>query len=131
MRFLVRGDIIFRRMVLKDAAELVHFRELHLLPRTIFSIGAICFVGSFFLKLFILGFFGVGIVFVGLTLNFAIGVLKGTDISIARRTFSVAWMMLVQFILCCGIAYKLLWLAFFFYRNGEMPPYLQPLAHLH
>jgi hypothetical protein len=118
-------------MVLKDAAELVHFRELHLLPRTIFSIGAICFVGSFFLKIFILGFTGIGIIFAALTLNFAIGVLKGTDISITRKTFSVAWMMLAQFVLCYAIAYKLLFLAYYFYRNGEMPLYLQPLSHPH
>lgn len=62
-------------MSLKDAAELVHFKELHFLPRVIFSIGAVCFIGSFFLKMFILGFIGVAVIFVGCTLNFLINTL--------------------------------------------------------
>jgi hypothetical protein len=114
-------------MSLKDAAELVHFRELHLLPRTIFSIGAVCFVGSFFLRDFLIGFLGVGIIFVALTLNFGINFLTGTDISITRKSFAVAWMMLFQFLLCFFVTYKLLFLIYYFYRHGEMPPFLRPL----
>lgn len=115
-------------MSLKDVAELIHFRELHLLPRTIFSIGAICFVGAFFIKVFLVGFLGVGLIFVALTLNFAIGVLLRTDIYLAKKTFAIPWMMLGQFILCSVITYKLLVLVYYFYRHGEMPPYLQPLS---
>ena len=72
-------------MNLKDAAQIVHFRELHFLPRVIFSIGAICFIGAFFLKLFILGLFGVGIIFIGSTLNLGIGVWMSADISLKRK----------------------------------------------
>ncbi|MGB2639843.1 MAG: hypothetical protein WA857_06650 [Candidatus Acidiferrum sp.] len=114
-------------MSLKDVAELIHFRELHLLPRTVFSIGAVCFIGSFFIRAFLVGFLGVGLIFVALTLNFAIQVLLQTDIYLAKKTFAIPWMMLAQFILCSAITYKLLVLIFYFYRHGEMPPYLQPL----
>jgi hypothetical protein len=114
-------------MVLKDAAELVHFRELHLLPRTIFSVGAVCFIGSFFLKLFLLGLFGVGIVFAALGLNFLIGVIQGTHISISDRAFNVPWMMGAQFIISSWLAYHLLAVAHYYYFHGTMPPYLQPI----
>ncbi|MGH9712193.1 MAG: hypothetical protein ACRD5M_02720 [Candidatus Acidiferrales bacterium] len=118
-------------MGLKDAAELIHFRELHLLPRTIFAIGAICFLGAFFLKQFLIGFLGVGIIFIALTLNFVIGVVRGTDISITRKTFQLAWMQFFQLLLCAAVTYKLLVLIYYFYRHGEMPPDLQPLANPH
>jgi hypothetical protein len=115
-------------MDLKDAAQLVHFDELHFLPRVMFSIGAICFIGSFFLKLFILGFFGVGIIFVGCTLNLGIGVLKSIDISLGRNTFrNINWMLVWQFVLSFAITVALLTLVYHYYRYGEMPPYLQPL----
>jgi hypothetical protein len=118
-------------MVLKDAAELVHFRELHLLPRTIFSIGAVCFIGSFFLKLFLLGFFGVGIVFAALALNFLIGVIQMTHISITARIFNVPLMIGAQLIICSWLAYHLLAVAHYYYFHGSMPPYLQPLSCQH
>ncbi|MGB2622524.1 MAG: hypothetical protein WAN25_09280, partial [Candidatus Acidiferrum sp.] len=78
-------------MSLKDVAELIHFRELHLLPRTVFSIGAVCFIGSFFIRAFLVGFLGVGLIFVALTLNFAIQVLLQTDIYLAKKTFAIPW----------------------------------------
>jgi hypothetical protein len=118
-------------MGFQDAATLVHFRELHLLPRVIFSIGAICFVGSLFVKVFILGLFGVGVIFVGCTLNFAIGVLMSIDVSLKNKSFSFAWMLFGQFILSSAITYGLLVLAYYYYRHGEMPPYFQPLPRPH
>jgi len=118
-------------MSLKDAAELVHFRELHLLPRTIFSIGAICFLGAFFLKTFLLGFFGVGVIFIGLTLNFALNFLVQTDISISAKRFKVAWTILFQLIICGVISYWFLGVFWYYYRYGEMPPYLHSLPPPH
>jgi|SRR5216684_3516807 len=118
-------------MSLKDAAELVHFRELHLLPRTIFSIGATCFIGAFFVKQFLVGFLGVGLIFLALTLNFAIGVALGFDIFIAKKVFHIPYMMLFQFLLCSWLTYKLFTLIFYFYRHGQMPPWLQPLPPSH
>jgi hypothetical protein len=111
---------------LKDVAELVHFRELHLLPRTIFSIGAVCFIGAFFIKVFLVGFLGVGLIFVALTLNFAISVLLQTDVYLAKKTFTIPWTPLLQFVLCSVVTYELLVLVYYFYRHGEMPPYLKP-----
>jgi hypothetical protein len=118
-------------MSIRDVAELVHFRELHLLPRTIFSIGVVCFLGAFFLKSFLLGFFGVGVIFIGLTLNFAINFLMQTDISISAKIFKVAWVMLFQLMLSALISYWLIGVIWFYYRYGEMPPYLHSLPPPH
>ena len=118
-------------MSIKDVSELVHFRELHLLPRTIFAIGAVCFVGAFFLKFFLLGFLGVGIVFAALTLNFAINILVRLGDSIQTKQFFAPWMMIAQFLLCGFITYFLLTLFYHYYRQGQLPPYLQPLPHQH
>jgi hypothetical protein len=118
-------------MSIKDVSELVHFRELHLLPRTIFSIGAVCFVGAFFLKSFLLGFLGVGTVFVALTLNFAINILVRFGDSIQTKQFAAPWMMIAQFLLCLFITYFLLTLVYYYYRQGQLPPYLRPLPPPH
>lgn len=111
----------------KDFIPPVHFKELHLLPRVIFLIGAVCFIGAFFLKSFLIGFGGIVIVFAALTLNFATNFL--TRISFKERTFPVA--MLVQAIISFVIAYKLGMLLYYFYRQGEMPPFLQPISNTH
>jgi hypothetical protein len=47
----------------------VHFRELHLLPRVIFSVGAALFIGSFFVKSLILGLCGIALIFAGTLYN--------------------------------------------------------------
>ena len=114
-------------MSLKDAAELVHFRELHLFPRTIFSIGAVCFLGAFFVKQFLVGFLGVGLIFLALSLNFAIATVMGFDIFIARKVFHIPYLALCQFVLCSWITYELLSLVYYFYRHGHMPPWLQQI----
>lgn len=111
----------------KDAAQLVHFRELHFLPRVIFSIGTICFIASFFLKLFILGFFGVGIIFVGATFNLFINILMSIDWSPDKKQI-ISWMLLWQFVLSLGMTCVLLALAYHYYRYGKMPPYLEPVS---
>ena len=111
---------------MKDAADLVHFKELHFLPRVIFSIGVICFIGSFFLKLFILGFFGVAVIFVGCTLNFLINTWRSFDPSPAKWYEFLDWTAFLQFLLSLVIAWVLLYLAYYYNHYGHMPPFLEP-----
>ncbi len=84
-------------------------------------------VGSFFVKLFILGFFGVAVIFVACTMNLAINTSLGLDISFKRGTFNVPWMLLWQALLSLAITLVSLFLVYYYYRHGEMPSYLQPL----
>ena len=56
-------------MELSDVVEIVHFRELHLLPRTIFSIGVVLFIGSFFLKSLLMGAAGISVIFFAILYN--------------------------------------------------------------
>src|SRR6266849_1714132 len=112
-------------MEFKDAVALVHFRELHFLPRVIFSLGAIFLIGSFFVKSFILGLFGVGVIFAGSALNLfltAILVYKG-----ASSRWSVPWMLLFQFLIAFVLAFGILQVSYHFYRYGDMPTCLQPV----
>ena len=109
----------------------MHFRELHFLPRVIFSVGAVFLIGAFFVRLFILGLFGVAVIFVGCTLNLGITWWQNLDISFERGTFRIAGMLLWQALLSLAIAICLLSLTYHFYRYGELPPYLQPLPRPH
>jgi hypothetical protein len=111
----------------KDAGALVQFRELHFLPRVIFFIGAAFLLGAFFVKVFVLGFLGVGVMFTGAALNLVINTLSLSELSFRNRTFSVHWMFLLQAILAIALAVSTLSLTFYFYRHGEMPPCLRPL----
>ena len=58
-----------------DSGLLSHFRELHLLPRTIFAIGAALFTTSLFSKNCVVGFSGVGIVFFAVAWNMLINAI--------------------------------------------------------
>jgi hypothetical protein len=113
-------------MGLEDIAKLVHFRELNFLPRVIFSIGGILLIGSFFVKLFLLGFFGVGLIFAGSALNLVIETFLGFG-AYFRNKAGIPWALLWQAILALVLTFTTLCLLYYFYRHGEMPPCLQPL----
>jgi hypothetical protein len=114
-------------MDLEDIATLVHFRELHFLPRVIFSVGGILLIGSFFVKLFLLGFLGVGLIFAGSALNLVINTLQTFSRHFKDKTVGVPWALLWQAVLALVLTAATLYLLYHFYRHGEMPPFLQPL----
>jgi hypothetical protein len=115
-------------MELKDAVALVHFRELHLLPRVVFFIGAVFLVGAFFVKVFVLGFAGVGVMLAATTLNLIIDMLLCFGLYFAKKPeCGIPWALLLQSILALALTIATLVLTFYFYRHGEMPPCLRPL----
>jgi hypothetical protein len=115
-------------MDLEDIVTLVHFRELHFLPRVIFSVGGILLIGSFFVKLFLLCFLGVGLIFAGSALNLVINTLQTFDRHFSDKTVvGVPWALLWQAVLALVLTFATLCLVYYFYRHGEMPPCLQPL----
>jgi hypothetical protein len=115
-------------MDVKDVAALVHFRELHFLPRVIFFIGTACFIGSFFVKVIVLGLLGVTVMLSASALNLAINSMLGIYVSVRERKFDIPWMLLVQTALAVALSIVLLRLAHFYYVHGEMPPCLFPLG---
>jgi hypothetical protein len=58
-------------MALADFSPLTFFKELHLLPRVIFSLGAGLLIAAFFVSIqnLVLALFGGGLVFFGVALN--------------------------------------------------------------
>lgn len=105
-------------MDLKDAASLVHFRELHFLPRVIFAPGGIFLIGSFFVRNFILGLFGVGVILAACTLNLFLNVIRAYDLA---TPFKIPWALLFQFVIALALAYEILNVSYHLYHYGEMP----------
>ena len=112
----------------EDITSLVHFRELHFLPRVIFSVGAIVLIGSFFVKVFLLGFLGVGLIFAGSTLNLFINTPLGSGQHSKDNTVGLPWALLWQALLALALMVSTLCLLYYFYRHGEMPMFLRPLS---
>jgi hypothetical protein len=116
-------------MDLKEATELVHFRELHFLPRVIFSLGVVFLIGSFFVKSFVLGFFGVSVILCSATLNLFINSFW-MDPSEPHKT-RLSLTVFSQFLLSLAITVGVIYLNYHYYRYGQMPPPFQPLSNTH
>src|SRR5450432_3442612 len=108
-------------MELKDLVAAVHFRELHLLPRVVFFIGTVFLIGSFFVKVYLFGFAGVGVMLAATTLNLAIDMLLCLALYF-KNEHVFPWALLLQSILALALSVATLILTFYFYRHGEMPP---------
>jgi hypothetical protein len=121
----MREDIMRGIMDIRDATGLVHFRELHFFPRVIFSLGLVFLIGSFFVKNFLLGFFGVTVILSSATLNLFIN--STWEEPNEPYTRHLNWTVLSQFVLALAITGFVAYLNYHYYRHGEMPPYLQPL----
>jgi hypothetical protein len=113
-----------------EIASYIHFRELHFLPRVIFSIGAVFLIGAFFVKLFILGFLGVVVILAGSALNLVTNTLLGIGRYRRDKTVGFPWTLFWQAILALVLAGTTLCLLFHFYRYGEMPTFLRPLSEV-
>jgi hypothetical protein len=117
-------------MDLKDAASLFHFRELHLLERVIFFVGSVLLIGSFFVKTFIVGFAGVGMIFAATTLNLVVDMTLRFGFYFKKKPgHGIPWALLWQALVAIALTATTLLLAFYFYRHGEMPPWLRPIPN--
>ena len=116
-------------MDLKDATALVHFRELHFFPRVIFSLGLVFLIGSFFVKSFLLGFFGVSVILCSATLNLFINSTWMEPNEPYKR--HINWTVFSQFLLALGVTIGVIYLNYYYYRHGQMPPSFQPLPTSH
>ena len=115
-------------MDIKDAGQIVHFRELHFLPRVIFSIGGVLFVGSFFVKEELLGALGIGVIFFACVLNLFINIGLQVYVSVSQKTFSIPWALLFQAVLATVLCWYCLSGTYRYFLYGTLPSYLQAPA---
>jgi hypothetical protein len=81
-----------------------NFKELHLFPRTIFSIGGISFLGAFYLHSLSTGLLGMAAMFFGVGLNLCIDVTSST----LRKIWTWG---IIQAVACGLVAIALVYLA--------------------
>jgi hypothetical protein len=107
----------------RDFVQPVHFRELHLLPRVIFAVGAVLFIGSFFIRNFMLGSLGVTVIFAAVSLNFIIGICIAWHHS--QPFQSIHWAFVAQLVVSGVITYVMFRLTYNFWCHGGWPPFIQ------
>jgi hypothetical protein len=110
-----------------DAGRIVHFRELHFLPRVIFSIGTILLIGSFFVRLAILGFVGIVVLLAASALNLVINTSLGIGAWCKEKPAGFPHALFWQMLLAIVLTLAMLYLTYYSYRHGAMPMCLQPL----
>jgi hypothetical protein len=116
-------------MELKDTNPLAYFKELHLLPRVIFVVGAALAVAWFYHHNAALALFGVGAVFFAVGFN----LILGSTWSEPRAPYGLRlWLLpFLQALVALAIAGACLYLAYYRYRYGVFPPFLRPPTPKH
>jgi len=102
-----------------DSSFLSQFRELHLLPRTIYAIGAALFIAALFRRDNILGSCGVGLVFLGVAGNMLIDAFWTQEGKPRERVWRAG---LVQMGLALLFAAAAFWLAYFTVSSHPLIP---------
>jgi hypothetical protein len=98
-------------------SPLAYFRELHLVPRVIFTFGGILFFAGLFIHSVELSLFSIGLVFFAVTWNLLIDTF-----------FRGTWFGgLVQSLMTAAIALFCFYIAVYLYRHGSLPPQFQRL----
>src|ERR1700761_8245551 len=105
-------------MPLSDLSPLSYFKELHLLPRVVFTIGGVLFFAGLPLKDLDITLFGVGLVFISLGYKlFAALVWNEAN---EPYTIHISAGNLFQGLLSATIAAFILYLAGYHYRYGVL-----------
>jgi hypothetical protein len=112
-------------MALSDLSPLTYFKELHLLPRVIFTIGGAFFFGGLFSKDWRVLLFGAGLVFVSLGYNFFADLIWNE--ANPPHTTRISWSNLFQGLLALTIGASILYVVVYNYRHGFLPTFLRPL----
>jgi hypothetical protein len=115
-------------MPVGDLSPLAYFKELHLIPRIIFTIGgALFFTGLF--RDWRIAAGGVGLIFVGVGYNFFAKLLWHSPHPPYEA--HISWANLFQGIVGFVIAAAVLYVVFYSYRHGVLPPALRPIQDVH
>jgi hypothetical protein len=113
-------------MPLTDLSPLTYFKELHLLPRVIFTVGGALFFGGLFIKDWWMGLLGTGLVFVSVGYNFFTHLLWD-DPNPPYKTH-MSWSNLFEGLLSFAVSGFLLYVVVYHYRHGSLPSFLQPIS---
>lgn len=111
-------------MPLSDLSPLSYFKELHLLPRVIFTIGGAFFFGGLVIKDWRVLLLGAGLVFVSVGYNFFSGLFwhePGPP-----YTPHISWPNLFQGLLAFALGAAALYVVVYNYRHGYLPSWLRP-----
>src|ERR1700678_239907 len=111
-------------MPLSDLSPLSYFKELHLLPRVVFTIGGAFFFGGLVIRDWRVLLLGVGFVFLSVSYNFFCGLLwhePGPP-----YTNHISWPNLFQGLLAFALGVIALYIVVYHYRHGYLPTYLRP-----
>jgi hypothetical protein len=111
-------------MPLSDLSPLSYFKELHLLPRVVFTIGGALFFGGLVIKDWRVLLFGAGLVFVSVGYNFFTG-LVWHDPNPPYKAH-ISWSNLFQGSLSFLLGIFVLFVVVYHYRHGFLPNFLRP-----
>jgi NADH:ubiquinone oxidoreductase subunit K len=107
-------------------SPLSYFRELHLLPRVIFTVGGALFLTALVARELVLILLSLGIIFAAVALNF---ILKLTWCETRPPyTRHVSWESFFQALIALAISAACIYVAAYRYRHGSLPPYLLPIS---
>lgn len=113
-------------MPLSDLSPLNYFKELHLLPRVVFTIGGAFFFGGLFVKDWRILLLGVGLVFASVGYNFLTGLLWYE--SGPPYNAHISWSNLFQGLLALALGSFVLYVVVYNYRYGTLPAFLRPVS---
>ncbi|SRR6266849_469389 len=113
-------------MPLSDLSPLNYFKELHLMPRVLFTIGGSFFFGGLVIKDWRVLLFGAGLVFVSVGYNFFAKLLWHESSPPYR--VHILWSNLFQGLLALALGTFILYAVVYNYRHGFLPSFLRPVS---
>lgn len=113
-------------MPISDFSPLSYFKELHLLPRVVFTIGGSLFFGGLFTKDWTVLLSGAGLVFVSVGYNFFANLLWSEPSPPYEG--HISWSNLFQGLLSFALGVLMLYVVIFHYRHGSLPSFLLPVS---
>jgi len=111
-------------MPLSDLSPLSYFKELHLLPRVVFTIGGALFFGGLVIKDWRIVLLGAGLLLVSVGYNFFAGLIwhePGPP-----YTPHMSWSNLFQGLLAIVLGAFALYVVVYNYRHGYLPNCIRP-----
>jgi hypothetical protein len=111
--------------MLSEGNHLEHFKELHLLPRAIFLIGFVLFVAAVFKWELVLVLGSMGIIFLGVGMNFILNLIYREGMEPYK--LRISWASLIQAAISLCLATALICLGVYSYRHGVLPTAFRPV----
>jgi hypothetical protein len=108
-----------------DLSPLSHFKELHLVPRLIFTIGAALFFGGLFRRDWGVSVLGISLAFFSLAYNFAANSMWREGAPPYR--LRIWWWNVFQGLIVLAMGVFAFYIVAYHFRYGDLPRFLKPL----